>query len=212
MPFSLHTPSKPSLTTTWLWVTLIEVLFAIIIFWTWILIIMRMITSNIWWLYDIRNRDTALAIAKEWIDIVYHVRDSNLERWQYWHCAQIDLWAQDSCWRYFYDDSWLTRHIVDFDPAWLYTMETFATTGDAQIYYHEWIIFTEWWSDVSWFWYNHDAAWWSPTLFTRIIEFSPVSWYESFTWSVLQVDVRVLYWPESDRKEVALESIVGNIR
>lgn len=194
------------------WVTLIEVVFAIIVFGTWILVVLSTITTNIGWIYDIKEKDTALSIAKEWIDIVYHIRDSNLDRGLFWDCSEIDLSEPDACGWYFYDSSWVTKHILEFDKDWLYSMEDFTTTWNALIYYHEWVLYTLWWVDEQWFWYDHNSAWWEATIYTRIIEFRPVTWYEAFTWFVLEVTSRVLYDRWSNPQEVVLQSIIWNIR
>jgi hypothetical protein len=39
-----------------------------------------MLISNISRLYDIRTKDTAVSLAKEAMDIVFHLRDSNIEK------------------------------------------------------------------------------------------------------------------------------------
>jgi len=194
------------------WVTLIEVIFAIIIFWTWILVILSTITSNIRWLYDIKEKDIALSIAKEWIDIVYHVRDSNLERGLFWDCAVIDLSEDDACGWFFYEWSSTTRHIINFDKDWLYSMDPFTTSWAAQIWYHEDVLFTFSGSDISWFWYDHNMAGWEETIYTRVIEFDPVVWHEAFTWFVLEVTSRVSYPRGNSTEEVVLQSIIWDIR
>lgn len=193
--------------------TLLEVIVAIIVFWVWIMVIMQMVTTNIWWIYEIRNKDTALSIAKEWIDIVYHVRDSNLERWALWNCAQIDLDAPDACGALFYEGGDSTRYTVTFDPSTMYAMESYVSTGDSTVYFHTWMVSVGWitWWPIETFWYNHDPSWWRQTQFVRYLEFKPVPWYESNTWSVLQVTSSVLYWKEYE-SSVVLESIVWNIR
>ncbi len=186
------------------WVTLVEVLFSIIIFGTWILVILTMLTSNVSWIYDIRNRDTALAIAKEWMDIVYHIRDSNLERWQLRNCADL----QPECNQLFF--TWSTaQFLLDFDPSWMYSLIPLDSIDDARIYYHTWIIWT--WA-IETFWYNHDPVWGEETIFSRIIEFDTVDWFSSDSSSVLRLAVRVLYGTPSRPQEITLESVIGNIR
>lgn len=194
------------------WVTLVEVIFAILIFWTWILVILSMITQNIRWIYDIKEKDTALAIAKEWIDIVYHLRDSNLERGLFWDCAEIDLSEPNACWSYFYDNSGITKYRVNFDKDALYTMEPITVASQAEIYYHTWTLYTFSWTNVEWFWYNHDPIWWEFSQYLRHIEFRPLAWYEAFTWFVLELTSRVSYMRWDELEEVVLQSVIWNIR
>lgn len=62
------------------WFTFIEILIAIIVFSIWIFAVLGLVTSNLRWVErnDLRLQGTLL--AKEWLELVYNLRDSNLER------------------------------------------------------------------------------------------------------------------------------------
>lgn len=192
---------------------------AIIIFGTWILVVMWTITSNIWWLYEVRNKDTAIIIAKEWMDIVYHVRDSNIERNGFWNCAMISESEEDACGELFYDDG------DKYFTVWIsltgtYEMNTIATTGDAAttIRYHTWTLYSEtltWVTQtLTWFWYDHNSEWWEDTSFKRRITMRPVSWswYADFTWSILEITSEVSYMRWNKERSIILQSFIGDIR
>lgn len=199
------------------WITIFEVMIAIIIFGTWILVVMWTITSNIWWLYEVKNKDTAIMIAKEWMDIVYHVRDSNIERNGFWNCALIAAGEDDACGELFYDN------IDKYFTVWItltgtYQMNAIATTGDSStaIRYHTWTLFSETltWvtTTLTWFWYDHISEWWDDTWFKRWITMKPVSWYSDFTWSILEITSEVTYTRWENERSVVLQSFIGDIR
>lgn len=190
----------------------------IIIFGVGIVVVMSTITSNIGRLYDIREKDTAVSIAKEWIDMVYHVRDSNIERNLFWNCAEIDLAEPSTCGEYFYDDA--DKYFsISISLTGTYTMNVLTGTGDVSstIWYHTWVLYdTTWgasWAVLSGFWYDHTSNWGYETIYSRWITFRSVDWYESNTGSILEVTSHVWYnrWWSRDGN-VVLQSFIGDIR
>jgi type II secretory pathway pseudopilin PulG len=196
------------------WITLIEVMIAIIIFGTWVLVVMWTITSNIWWLYEIREKDAAIMIAKEWMDLVYHVRDSNIERNGFWNCAITDASLEDACDEFFYDDS-EKYFTIWISLSWAYDINVIASTWDASttIWYHTGALYTSaTGSTLSWFWYNHDSTGGEDSWYRRWITMKPVTWYEWFTWSILEVTSQVAYSRGDRERSLILQSFIGDIR
>jgi len=209
--------------TLWLestkaWLTLVEVIFAIIIFWLWIIVIMSLLSSNIWRMYDIREKDTALTISKEGIDLVYHLRDSNIERWMYWNCADIDFWAPDNCADYFYVDEWTKSYVIDWDGSTWYSLNEVVDPSDTNLYYHTGTLYSfSWWAEtLDWYFYNHQPlnGWvaWELTKFRRTIEFRALSWYATWTWNVLEITSKVEYDRGDEVRSVILQSIIWDTR
>lgn len=193
-------------------ISLIEVIIAIYVFGIGILVILKMILSNVTWLYDIRTKDTAVWLAKEAIDIVYHLRDSNVQKWMTWHCAVIAATAEHPCEKYLlWSPAW-SRWRVNRSLTGLYTIDERISTWDAQLWYHEWTIATVWGSQYSWFWYNHDSNNGVATLYYRWIDITPVDAYSSYTGYVLKVRSTVQYRRWGTDKQVVLESILWDIR
>ncbi len=192
-------------------ITLIEVLIAIYIFGIGILVILRMLISNISWLYDLRAKDTAVSLWKETMDIIFHLRDSNIEKGMPWDCASISFWGTWTC-------SWslltssLNRYRVNRSLTWLYELESIATTWDAVLWYHTGIIYTQSWVDYTWFWYNHDTTQWVETTFVRRVEVFPQTNYPTMTWRVLWVRSIVQYQRWWRNNQVVLESILWDMR
>jgi type II secretory pathway pseudopilin PulG len=66
--------------------TLIEVLITIVVFSVGILTILSIITGSLSLWSRSRNRTTATMLAKEWIEMMYSIRDTNLDKAQKWWC------------------------------------------------------------------------------------------------------------------------------
>jgi type II secretory pathway pseudopilin PulG len=71
------------------WMTLIEVLITIVVFSVGILTILGVITGSLTLGSRSRNRTTATMLAKEWLEMMYNIRDTNLDKAQKWGCMDI---------------------------------------------------------------------------------------------------------------------------
>ncbi len=92
------------------WFTLIEVMIAITVFAIGVLAVLRLLTSNLVMMDKTENRTIATFLAKEGIEMVYNIRDANIEKWLPWNCLlaptiSLDLYGQGdsdkACERYF---------------------------------------------------------------------------------------------------------------
>ncbi len=192
-------------------ITLIEVLIAIYIFGIGILVILRMLISNISRLYDLRAKDTAVSLWKEAMDIVFHLRDSNIEKGMQWDCASIiQVWLSREC-----ESSLLTssmnKYKVDRSLTGLYLFDEIISTGEAVLWYHTWVVYIQSWVSYTWFWYNHDTSSWIPTSFVRWVEFFPQTTYPTMTGYLLWVRSIVEYQRWTSTRQVILESVLWNI-
>lgn len=195
-----------------IWITLIEVLIAIYIFGIGILVILRMLISNISRLYDLRAKDTAVSLAKEAIDIVFNLRDSNIEKWMNRDCGTITYTTSWVCSNSLLSWSTLSRYIVDVWLTWMYSLIPINSTGEAALRYHTWTWYVSSGVSYTWFRYNHDAVWGQETQYLRWIEIFPQPTYQSYTDRVLWVRSIVEYTRWSNTKQVMLESIIGDMR
>lgn len=196
-------------------ISLVEVMIAIYIFGVGILVILRMLVSNISRLYDIKIKDTAVSLAKESMDIIYHMRDSNMEKGMSRDCASVVYsgWSWICAYSLLSSASW-SFFTVSWTVTGLYTLDQLVSTGDAQVslYYHTGELYALSWTSYTWFRYNHDASNGQETYFSRWIEVYPVDVYSSYTWYVLRVRSVVEYMKWSRSRQVFLESIIGDIR
>lgn len=193
-------------------ITLIEVLIAIYIFGIGVLVIMRMIISNIFRLYDLRAKDVAVGLGKEAMDIVFHLRDSNIEKSMRRDCREVlQTWPSWSCPNSLLT-SWMNMYRINFSLTWLYAIEEIFTTWDAVLRYHTGVLYTQSWSSYTWFWYSHNTTAGQETEFSRWIEVFPQQNYPTMTWRVLGVRSIVQYQRWSNIRQVVIESILWDMR
>jgi len=77
--------------------TFIEVMIAIVIFSVGILAVLNLLTNNLKSMDRNNLKLQASLLAKEWIELVYNLRDSNIEKWLSWNCLMNDeMYTWDS--------------------------------------------------------------------------------------------------------------------
>ena len=69
-----------------LWLTLIETLVAITVFSIGAFAVLRVLTWNLWIMDRTNMKLQSTVLAKEWLELLYNVRDSNLDKWLPWNC------------------------------------------------------------------------------------------------------------------------------
>lgn len=210
------------------WFTFIEIMVAILVFSIWVFAVLSLVTNNLRWVErnDLRLQGTLF--AKEWLELVYNLRDSNLERELPWNCIldheKIDdffstlEWVSESdllsiC-DYFGIGSPLKISYFDSDNRYVYVdRATILNDFDGlfswnQLYYHTW-------QNISW--YSHDSNW-KGTFFARYITFDEI--YEDVwdtnslnvldTWKILKVSSHVIWQKWGYTWEVVLSSFIWN--
>lgn len=204
--------------------TFIEVLIAITVFSIGVLAVLRLITQNLVTLDSTQMRTTAAFLAKEWIELVYNMRDSNMVKWLPWDCLLQptfminDRWElpnpDDACmWRF---SVWTNKILkISFDSG----AYTYAMTGDVitnfndlwsgnRLYYTTWFV---WWHKI--FWYSsRPVLGQQATVFSRYILFTGVREWTNILPrdSILKLESHVLYRKWAKTWEVVLESFIWN--
>jgi hypothetical protein len=198
-----------------LWVTLFEVLTALIIFATWILVLLSMVGSNISWIKTIRLKDDATMLAKEWMEMIYNLRDGNLEKWLHWYCWEFNNAVAGKCAFNMYQwGSWtnyiIDRSVNDTDDT-MYELSTYSSDDETKLYLHTWA-FTFSWESWDLTRYNHQSSWWIATPYSRYVTIKHAPEYSTSTDKILQVEVHVIadQWVRSS--DVVLESLIGDTR
>ncbi len=132
------------------WLTLVEILIAIFVFGIGILSVLTMITQSIATSDRIKHQTQATLYAKEWIELIYHLRDTNIKRAFPRNCIptdQIDLSNDELCDGYFLSGDLSSTLTIAFDP--ITTMKTkIITIGSwfsgqlaaSRLYTHSWWI------------------------------------------------------------------------
>jgi len=205
------------------WFTFIEVIIAITVFSIGVLAVLRLITQNLVTLDNTQSRTIATFLAKEWMELVYNMRDSNIDKWLPRDCVlKINLAEGDRseidpekiCARNF--ASWTDELLqISFDSGvYTYAMPVPAGKDFAELrtgnrlYYTTWDV---WWHQI--FRYSSRLVEWeNPTFFSRYILFTGVREWNNILPrdSLLKVESHVLYNKGSKTGEVVLESFIGN--
>lgn len=205
--------------------TFIEVIIAITVFAIGVLAVLRLITQNLVTLDITQLRTNATFLAKEWIELVYNMRDSNIAKWLPWNCIlkkdfasgdRNEVDPETVCeWNF---SSWNEENKIlqiSFDPEW-YIYTSPATAGkdfnalwtDNRLTYLTWTIG---WREIFRYSSRH-IEWQEPTFFSRYILFTGVREWENVLPrdSILKVESHVLFNKWSKTWEVVLESFIGN--
>ncbi len=195
------------------WVTLFEVLVAIIIFSTGILVLLSMVASNITWIKTIRLKDDATILAKEAMEMVYNLRDSNLEKWLLWYCGEFDDSASAKCGFDIYTwsaQNYIIDRTVDDTDDTMYELSTYGDDEDTRLYFHtgNYTFSGESWDLTR---YNHDDTG-KRTPYRRYISVSPVTGYATHTDKVLNIAVHVIAEQGIKSYDIVLESMMWDTR
>lgn len=200
--------------------TFIEVIIAITVFAIGVLAVLRLITQNLVTLDITQSRTTATFLAKEWIELVYNIRDSNIAKWLPRDCVLktgllLDNPDQSCLWKF---ASWVQNNKVlqiSFDSDWyMYTLPVIAGTNFTQLWSGNRLYFSTWmvgWHEI--FWYSsRPLAWNPPSFFSRYILFTGVREWNALLprESILKIESHVLYNKWTKTWEVVLESFIWN--
>jgi type II secretory pathway pseudopilin PulG len=80
--------------------TLIEILIVLFIFWVGILAVLTVLTYSLGYFDQISTKTKASFLAREWLEIAYNFRDSQIEQWYPWnyfdwdHNQEVYLWTE----------------------------------------------------------------------------------------------------------------------
>lgn len=176
------------------WITLVEVLIAIIVFGVGLITILAMISKNISVVDRLELRTKSTFLAKQWIEIVYNKRDSNLQRWVKWNCVDMD--SSYNCNKFF--KKW-DSYKVFLNLTWYYSIKSTDKLFESNLLYkHFWMIKKESSGEpiLTGFRYDHNWTERERTFFSRYID---------FTWAYLEWDGGI-----ADEEELLkLESVVS---
>lgn len=204
--------------------TFIEVMVAITVFAIGVLAVLSLITQNLATLDATQSRTTATFLAKEGMELVYNMRDSNINKWLPWDCVLVPNLLTGNWWTIDPDQvcvwnfsSWSKNQILQmsFSPdGYTYTLPVAAGNtfielwSGNRLYYTRWDI---WWHTI--FWYSsRPIKGQNPTFFSRYILFTWVREWNVILprESILKVESHVSYIKWTKTWEVVLESFIGN--
>ena len=212
--------------------TLIEMLIAISVFAIGILAVLRVLTGNISVLDRTNIKLQATVLAKEWIELLYNVRDSNLEKNLSWNCVLN---------REVYD--WTLEYLNNYndDPessicTWYFSVDTILKLSFDEKYYlyqalaekketfddlfkdNRLCLYRDESKNFSRYAYCSENGWWEETIFARYLSFSPVNVSDSAdsttdilpVGKILKVESHVLYDKMGNTWDIVFESFIWN--
>lgn len=184
--------------------TLIEILITIVVFTSGILVILSIITGSLTLWRRSRNRTNATMLAKEWLEMMYNVRDTSLDKAQPWSCIPL---AWEPCG---IDIAWISNNQYTIEATWINNITVKALSlwslQDARLYITTW-------SNGSVI-YTHTVTP-TPSQFYRTITISETSSLgdQSFVNSQIKKIVSRVRYPQLwGTGEIVLESFIGLTR
>lgn len=200
--------------------TLIEVIIAIAVFSIGVIAVLNLIIYNLSTIDKVQTQITATILAKEWLELTYNIRDTNIQKWfardcllAKWVDSEIEI--DDVCSSHFASgDAWAVFQF-GFDPRdYYWHTSTVSWSFDElfdqnALYYYTGKVW-----DITLFWYGHTQDWleWSATPFARYIVFKPLKEWGITLPSdkILKVESHVLYKKWSYQWDIVLESFMGH--
>ncbi len=189
------------------WFTIIETIIAIIIFWSWILVLLVVLNKNILLSKKVYLTTQSTLLAKQGMEIVYNLRDSNNIKFQDWNYL---TWADPNK-EYF----WIWKsYLVWTELTWFknrikeISNPNFLTT---RLYIKTWDFLNAPWETVySWFYYNYQT--WEKTPFARYVSFTWVylSWEWVMTKNIYKIISIVKYQHGSITWNIILDWFISN--
>lgn len=152
--------------------TLVEILISIIIFGIGILAVAYQMVSNISLSEKTKLKTTSTILAKEWIELMYNLKDTHIKKWWLWDCVELDeanyMWIWCKTWFY---ESWSDHSSwkINIDAEDNYTISpTIDTRSANQLFKKK---HQKMGNNFSI--YSHVPEG-DPTYFSRWVKFSPV--------------------------------------
>ena len=216
--------------------TLIEILVAILVFSIWILAVLRVIMWNISVMDYTNSKLQSTILAKEWIELLYNVRDSNLEKNLSWNCVMspyVFNWSEDElsysinnpnmnssssfesviCSDHFSFSKLLQ---LSFNKEFYIIQNTIPkiTDFDELFEKNKLCLYKDVSKNLSWYAYCKDEEWWEETFFARYLSFTWVKISESSNVlpenKILKVESHVLFKKWWKTWDVVFESFIWN--
>ncbi len=206
------------------WFTFIEILVVIAVFSIWVFAVARLLISNIVSVDSIKTKNSAVFLAKEWMDIVYNIKASNIAKWLKWDCVLKDsmdpnagvMWNVDDVCKYFLS-SWINDSKIFqiwFNPKWYFNINEMDDSSfdnnfqsNKLLYYNG----NTTWKDFSWYGYSGLDYTFSDTRFARYIKIKTIleSGKSLPIDKIVKIESHVLFKNGTKTGDVVLESFIS---
>lgn len=204
---------------------------AIAVFTIGVLAVLRMLTSNLVAVDRTETRTIATFLAKEWLELVYNIRDANIQKWLPWHCVLSEdivvdgsmgisddpLTLIQACsWSFASGANEERALALWFSQTGYFFIKALPLSEDFSINFSSfalWHMTSMLWSiPMSRYGHDHTPHTDTPQIFARYIVFTGVSADHDQILplhDVLKVESHVLFSKWGSTGEVVLESFVG---
>ncbi len=201
---------------TFLSFSLIEILIVISVFSVWIITILKALLSNLFLMDELKLKTQWIILAKEWIDIIYNIKDSNKKKWLERNCILNVKWLSNNIYKSNICSDHFTTNKKFVYNVWISTgnyinikkniysdnfYKNFENNVLSYIQYS--------WLNIIWIYNNKNI---NNTNFARYIIFSPIieSWYIINTWKIVKITSIVLIKKWAYTWKVEIESFIWN--
>lgn len=206
------------------WFTFIEILVVISVFSIWVFAVIRLLSSNLINMESIKTKNSAVFLAKESMEIVYNLKNSNLYKWLKWDCVLDDnidsnltiIWNVDNVCKYLFSSGIIDSKVfkIWFESQWYFDISQFdewtfeQNFDNGLIYYYTWVIG---WKKISWYgysWFNYPGT---KTKFARYTKFKTIkeSDKELPMDKIVKIESHVLFKMWTKTGNVVLESFIS---
>ena len=213
--------------------TLIEVLIAITVFAVWVLAVLRILTWNLSIMDHTNMKLQSTVLAKEWLELLYNLRDSNLEKDLQWNCvldqdiyswtpADLEEKTESSICAGFFGNEADEILQLSFDKNSYYYQKISTYTDDFDDLFEKNKICEFADDDMIWFAYCDAFEGWEDTFFARYLSFTWINISEASDLKISQtqeilpkdkiikVESHVLYKKWHKTGDVVFESFIWN--
>lgn len=196
------------------WFTVVELVVSLYIFGIAILLLLTILIDNVAIWKEVELQTQANMLAKEWIEIVYNIRDSNNLKYQKWSTMS---WTYFWSWGSFYKVA-INMWWDDTNPYFIEDISSNPQKDEIMMYQHTWLVKNTVWVPIwTGFWYDYNSGW-KESWFTRYISFSWV--YLEPEWNIVWdeiLKISSVVWYNSRLKvwlsstwTVVMESFISN--
>ncbi len=196
------------------WFTIIELVIAILIFWIWLLTVLIVLNKNIIFAKKVELKTQATFLAKEWIEFVYNVRDSNKIKY---YPRNFLSWTNDDIKNNTYEKFSVKTIYIPYIYITWYKISLIKVNNikDTRLYNFSGFYTNPSWENIySWEFYNYSTG--KKTPFSRYITFSWVllwkEWWVADINQILKLKSKVFYSHWSITWKVIFNSIIWDWR
>lgn len=206
--------------------TLIEVIIAITVFSVGVLTVLNLIMYNLSTIDKVQTKITATILAKEWLELAYNIRDTNIQKWFARDCLlkpaseinvneDAETETEDVCAMHFASGDENTVYQFGFSTGQYYFYDSSIWSGFDElfeanrVYYYTGEIRGH---TMFWYGYAQNGWTWMEIPYARYIRFKAVKDGENIlpTDKILKVESHALYRKWWYQWEIVLESFMGN--